>query len=58
MKTTNLTHQQQTTLSISQKTGLKVRTDLRIGAWNCANCQGEVTGNQLFKPTCEYCQQA
>jgi len=58
MKTTNLTNKQQTTFSVSQKPSLKVRTDLRIGAWNCANCQGEVNGNQLYKPTCEYCKQA
>jgi hypothetical protein len=37
---------------------LQVRTDLRAGAWNCANCQGQVNGNQMFKPKCEYCQPA
>ena len=58
MKTTNPTPQQQTTLTNTQITSLKIRTGLRVGAWNCANCQGEVNGNQLYKPTCEYCQQA
>lgn len=58
MKTTKSTQQQHTTLTKTQKTSLKIRTDLRAGAWNCANCQGEVNGNQLFKPTCDYCQQA
>jgi hypothetical protein len=40
------------------KAGLQVRTDLRSGAWACNTCVGKVTGNQLFKPTCEYCQPA
>jgi hypothetical protein len=42
----------------SPPAGLKVRTGLRMGAWNCTNCQGQVSGNQLFKPSCGYCQPA
>lgn len=38
--------------------GLPVRSDLRAGAWRCNNCQGNVMGNQLFKPDCGYCQKA
>lgn len=38
--------------------GLRVRSDLRAGAWRCSDCQGKVTGSQLFQPTCSYCVQA
>jgi hypothetical protein len=38
------------------RTSLQVRTGVRSGAWYCNTCEGKVSGNQLFKPTCEYCQ--
>jgi hypothetical protein len=38
--------------------GLTVRTDVRAGNWNCNNCQGQVSGNTLFRPSCGYCQSA
>ena len=35
---------------------LKVRTNVRAGAWKCGNCVGTVNGNQMIKPACDYCQ--
>jgi hypothetical protein len=58
MKTAKRKNQQQADQTIRPKTRLSVRTDLRSGAWACNTCVGKVTGNQLFKPTCEYCQPA
>jgi hypothetical protein len=36
--------------------GVQVRTELQAGAWRCTSCSGETVGNQLFKPTCSYCE--
>ena len=58
MKTENPTDQQQASLTRPRHAGLRVRTDVRAGAWQCNTCVGTVDGNQLFRPTCEYCQPA
>ena len=58
MKTQNSDHQQQVQPTQPRQTGLRVRTDVRAGAWQCNTCVGTVDGNQLFRPTCEYCQPA
>jgi hypothetical protein len=46
------------TQSLQPEPGLLVRTGLHSGAWYCNTCEGKVSGNQLFRPTCEYCQPA
>jgi len=58
MKNLNLVEQPPTIPTVQPTDGLRVRTDLRAGNWNCSNCQGQVNGNTLFKPTCGYCQAA
>jgi hypothetical protein len=58
MKTTKLKDQESANQPEKPVTSLPVRTGLHSGAWNCNTCEGKVTGNQLFKPTCEYCQPA
>ena len=58
MKITKPTNNQPSNQPIKPVTGLPVRTGLHAGAWYCNTCEGKVTGNQLFKPTCEYCQPA
>jgi hypothetical protein len=35
--------------------GLAVRSGLHAGQWSCTDCQGEVLGDQLFRPRCSYC---
>ena len=39
-----------------ERVGLKVRSGLRAGQWSCTSCQGEVLGDQLFRPRCDFCQ--
>lgn len=58
MKTQNPTDQHQASPTGPRHTGLRVRTDVRAGAWRCNTCVGTVDGNQLFRPTCEYCAMA
>lgn len=58
MNPTNVKNQPQTQTSAPQPSGLRVRSDLRAGAWNCTNCEGTVNGNRLSRPTCEFCQRA
>lgn len=36
--------------------GLKVRTDLRAGDWQCRDCSGQISGDQMLNPRCDYCQ--
>jgi len=58
MNTENLVNLPQDLQTGQPQAGLPVRTGLRAGDWNCNNCQGTVSGSQLFRPTCEYCQPA
>ena len=36
--------------------GLRLQSGLKAGQWQCNSCQGEVNGDQLFRPTCSYCR--
>jgi hypothetical protein len=38
-----------------REAGLRVRSAVRAGDWSCEHCQGQVKGDQLFKPTCDIC---
>jgi hypothetical protein len=35
--------------------GLRVRSEVRAGDWSCEHCQGQVSGSQMIKPTCDLC---
>jgi hypothetical protein len=58
MKTVNLPNQKLTQPAARPPAGLTVKTDVRAGQWTCSDCQGQVNGNTLFRPTCGYCQSA
>lgn len=47
-----------TTPPTKPQPSLRIRSDLRAGAYRCSSCEGKVMGNQLFKPTCTYCEKA
>jgi hypothetical protein len=34
----------------------RVRTGLRAGQWQCTSCEGQISGDQFFRPTCGFCQ--
>jgi hypothetical protein len=36
--------------------GVQVRTDLRAGDWQCRDCSGQISGDQMLNPSCDYCQ--
>jgi hypothetical protein len=58
MNTPTPRNQKTATPTARPQAGLPVRTDVRAGQWNCSDCQGQVNGNTLFRPTCGYCQPA
>ena len=58
MKTNNPLDLSQTTSTRPYQESLRVRTDVHAGAWSCSDCVGTISGNQLFKPTCDYCRPA
>jgi hypothetical protein len=41
--------------TISASGGLRVRTDLRAGAWKCRDCSGTPVSNGLYKAKCDVC---
>jgi hypothetical protein len=49
-------HENKSPLAITA--GLKVRTDLRAGNWQCRDCSGQIRGDQMLNPRCDYCQGA
>jgi hypothetical protein len=41
--------------TISTSGGLRVRTDLRAGAWKCRDCSGKPVSNGLYEAKCDVC---
>ncbi len=41
--------------TITASGGLRVRTDLQVGAWSCRDCSGTPVKNGLYEAMCDVC---